>query len=278
MQIQLLGTGAADGMPGLYCLCPTCALARQRGGKNLRSRASALINTDLKIDLPPDTSHHALTKGLQMGHVHTLLFTHGHDDHFCLSELQYLGRHFISKPAQPLRILAPADVIARIETEFQNKDLPICLQALRAEHSFKVRGYTITPLLANHVKDIECFNYLIEEDQTRETVLYATDTGWWQETTWNFLENRSADAVVMECGTGPLENYYEGHLSVNQLISARQKLIFQNTISETTPFVATHLSHTGDFLHEDYERVFSPHRILTGHDALTFSPRSSFTF
>ena len=66
MKVQLLGTSAAEGWPGLFCNCRACEEARRLGGKNIRSRSSALIDGVLKIDLPPDTLYHVFRHGLDL--------------------------------------------------------------------------------------------------------------------------------------------------------------------------------------------------------------------
>src|SRR2546423_13651603 len=101
MRIKLLGTGAAEGWPGLFCRCEICRPSRELGGKTLRSRSSALIDGVLKIDLPADTLHHVLTQRLDMTKAETLLFTHGHDDHFAVRELQYMPWMFVPQPITP---------------------------------------------------------------------------------------------------------------------------------------------------------------------------------
>src|SRR2546427_13271835 len=98
MRIQLLGTGAAEGWPGLFCRCRACHEARRLGGKNVRSRSSALIDDILKIDFPPDTLYHVFQHGIDLQKVEHLLFTHGHDDHFAMMELQYSSSMFLPAP------------------------------------------------------------------------------------------------------------------------------------------------------------------------------------
>src|ERR1041385_5896031 len=133
MRIQLLGTGSAEGWPGLFCHCDVCRQSRQLGGKNLRSRTSALIDGKLKIDLPPDTHHHAMTHGLDMSAIKHLLFTHGHDDHCAGSELQYLSWMFIPYAVeQPLEVLGPRTTIKKICGQLGDEPLPLSLQAIEA--------------------------------------------------------------------------------------------------------------------------------------------------
>ena len=66
MHIKYLGTGAAEGWPGLFCMCDSCKQAKALGGKNIRTRSQALIDDELLVDFPPDTYLHMLRDGLEM--------------------------------------------------------------------------------------------------------------------------------------------------------------------------------------------------------------------
>ena len=54
MRITFLGTAASEGFPNAFCHCENCEGARALGGPSLRKRSSALINSDLLIDIGPD--------------------------------------------------------------------------------------------------------------------------------------------------------------------------------------------------------------------------------
>lgn len=55
MEIQYLGTAAAEGWPALFCDCDICRRARAAGGKDLRTRTQSMIDGTILIDFPPDT-------------------------------------------------------------------------------------------------------------------------------------------------------------------------------------------------------------------------------
>lgn len=55
MKIKYLGTAAAEGIPAIFCHCEICKHAREHGGKNIRTRAQALIDDKIMLDLGPDT-------------------------------------------------------------------------------------------------------------------------------------------------------------------------------------------------------------------------------
>ena len=44
MKILYLGTGAAEGVPAVFCNCDTCREARRRGEKEFHSRSQVLID------------------------------------------------------------------------------------------------------------------------------------------------------------------------------------------------------------------------------------------
>ena len=66
MKVTLLGTSSAEGWPGLFCRCDACRLARQRKGKDIRTRTAALIDDTLKIDFPPDTLHQIIANDIEL--------------------------------------------------------------------------------------------------------------------------------------------------------------------------------------------------------------------
>lgn len=94
MEIQYLGTAAAEGLPALFCDCETCRKARKAGGKEVRTRTQSIVDGKILIDFPPDTYTHALNYSLQLGKIRHLLITHSHMDHFFPVELIHRHEHF----------------------------------------------------------------------------------------------------------------------------------------------------------------------------------------
>ena len=50
MELLVCGTAAAEAIPALFCHCPLCSQARERGGKNLRSRTAYQLGETIRID------------------------------------------------------------------------------------------------------------------------------------------------------------------------------------------------------------------------------------
>ena len=269
MDVQLLGTSGAEGIPGLFCRCETCNEARRRGGKEIRTRSSALIDGVLKVDFPPDILHQVICNNLDLRQMRSLLFTHAHDDHFAWAELQYLGKYFVTDTPKPLPIYGPRDVICHLDHHLCCDSVPVTLHLLELHKTAMVDDYLVTPLAANHDHSQECFNYIIE-DAHGHRLLYATDTGWYEEATWEFLASERLDGVVVECGKGLHEGGYAGHLSISDVIRMRDKLIAFGTLEPTAPIVTTHFAHTGGLLHDSLEALMRPHGIEPGFDGMRF--------
>ena len=87
MRMQYLGTAAYEGTPAVFCTCAICTAARKAGGRNIRTRAQALVNERILLDFGPDTYAHALRYGLDLAQLRTCLITHTHSDHFYPEDL-----------------------------------------------------------------------------------------------------------------------------------------------------------------------------------------------
>lgn len=268
MKIKLLGTSGAEGWPGLFCNCPVCRVARTEGGKNRRTRSSALIDGVLKLDFPADILHQVVRWNIDLLAMRAILFTHSHDDHLCAAELQYAGPYFVPTPlTQRIPIYGPVDAICKIEASVEIERLPFSLHVLQPHEPARVAGYEVTPVLAQHDPNIVCFNYIIT-DPAGATLLYATDTGWYDEETWRILEGSRFDGVIIECGKGPEEGGYAGHLSIRELRAMHARLVESGSLTTTAPVVATHFPHLGGMLHAELEAALEPDGIQAAYDGL----------
>ncbi len=269
MKIKLLGTGSAEGWPGLFCSCMVCNKSRLLRGKNIRSRSSAVIDGALKIDLPPDTFYHVAMHELDMTSIELLAFTHAHDDHLAPAEFQYASSYFVpSESTSPLKVVGCSTVVQKIRNGVEIEDLPFCLEQMDAWKTYDFGKWQITPIMANHDPTQVCFNLIITDG--KKTLLYATDTGWYRDETWEFLSNFRLDGAVMEISRGPKEQGYSGHMSIPEVIRMREKLIGYGALITSGPVVTTHHSHLGGLLHEEMEEILTPHNIMVGYDGMEF--------
>ena len=269
MKIFFLGTGAAEGVPALFCDCSICTAAKRRGAPERRTRSSVMIDDIIKIDLPPETLAHVHNyPQLDFAKLRHLLFTHSHDDHFAVRELQYLSPNFAPCRKAPLEVYATNDLINKIfkETEHFFERAPLSFHTLIPFSELEVGHLRVTPIPAHHKRDELCLNFLLASGE--KTVLYACDTGWYDPQTWEYLATRSLDAVIMECGKGASLSAYDGHLSVDDAIRVHDRLIEEGAMRPDAPFYLTHIAHTGLLLHQALAERVAPHGISVAYDGL----------
>ena len=69
MKIKYLGTGAAEGIPAVFCHCNICNHARLKGGRNIRTRSQLLVDDNILIDFGPDSFMHSLMYSISLADI-----------------------------------------------------------------------------------------------------------------------------------------------------------------------------------------------------------------
>lgn len=264
MTIRLLGTGGADGVPALFGDDPVSRWAREHGGPDVRSRAAALVDDGLKIDLPPETGHQLERDGLSAKSWNLLIFTHSDEDHLCLAELQYALFPFTSAFELPFTIMANSTVLGLIRDRYP--EWPMDLVELAPFQWVSDAGYEICPVRANHTPGEECFNYVVRREG--RTLLYATDTGIWPEETFAFLKGLKLDLLVIECTNAFRPASYAGHLDMEGLRYVVDRLRKEEGLAADGRVITTHHAASGGARHCDLETALVPIGAVPGYDGL----------
>jgi phosphoribosyl 1,2-cyclic phosphate phosphodiesterase len=265
MFIRILGTAAAEGWPAVFCGCQTCRRARAAGGKDLRSRASVQIDDVFRIDLPPDTYSQAARFGLDLSVLKHLFFTHSHADHFALRELAYLAPPFAHDLANaPVKIYGNETVVGAIENTYSAVELPIELHRVEAFVPVQADYLTFTPVRAQHKPDEVALNYVVQSDSA--TVLYASDTGLYDQATMEELARFRFDLLIIECTQGTLDMPSTQHMGFSGVLELRRGLIGSGAARPDTRTVITHFSHNIGMLHAEMEAVAAKEGIEVAYD------------
>jgi phosphoribosyl 1,2-cyclic phosphate phosphodiesterase len=262
MEITLLGTGGADGIPGLFASDRVSEHARQHGGKDIRTRSAALVDDVLKLDFGPDTWAQCRQFGVCAEDWQALLLTHDDDDHLAVNELQYCLYPFVDRDRLPFTIFGNGHCLKKITDQYP--DWPLDLVLTTSFHTFGFCEYRITPIAANHAPPQDAHNFLIERDG--RTLLYATDTGIWAERTWRFLEGIRVNLLVIECTEGAIPTPYNGHLDVDECAAVVDRLRRQGTLAPDAKVVTTHHAHTGELTHDELDDRLRRYGIQVGYD------------
>ncbi len=264
MLIRLLGTGAAEGIPAFYSDTRVSCVARKEGGREVRTRASALIDGCVKIDLGPDTLAQIQRDRLDARDWCGLVYTHSHDDHFSPAEIQYFLHPFSSSEHMPFPIFANESILVRIREAYP--DWPMELVTTRSFESVKLADYLVTPVHAYHLLEEDSHNLIFERGGDK--LLYGTDTGVWRDDTWEFLSGAAIDLFVVECTNGKIESDYFGHMGIPLVLDALERMHHIGALKSDAKVVTTHHSHNGDMTYGELVTALEPHGIVVGYDGL----------
>ena len=246
MKIRFLGTAAAEGVPALFCKCETCRIARELGGKEIRTRCQTLIDGKLMIDFGPDTYHHALVNGINLSNIHDYLITHKHIDHLYPGDIHMFGSGYAQLPQDnpPYHFHGSEESVEKIADVVNHVADRVQTHVLEPFKTYEIAGMRVTPLKANHDGQMP-FIYIIESDG--KGVLYLHDTGWMPEETEDYLyTNRPHfDLIAFDCCFGTWENRksYGGHMPFSQNRQIAQRMKDEGMIDENTKLVVNHFSH-----------------------------------
>lgn len=274
MKIQYLGTGAAEGIPALFCQCRLCREAGRLGGRAIRTRAGAVVNDRVLLDITPDLYLQKLRFGLDLSRMEGAIVTHSHTDHFDSAELtrrsaeNYChiegGKRFFVYGNEKVVSLGKQGLMLEFGKE---TDSSIEFRPIKAYEGFSFAGLEFIPLPAAHDKAEECFVYLIREGE--KTGLYGNDTGLWKEEDYDYLKGISLDLVSLDCTFGPKDGGFSSHMGFKQNGEFLKELKKRGCIGENTRVFANHFSHNCGLNHEELKKEGKKWGIIPAYDGLT---------
>ena len=249
MRLTYLGTAAAEGFPALFCNCAYCREARRLGGKNIRTRAQALVNDDLLIDFPADTYHHFLSHGIEGDTVRYLLLSHAHSDHLYPMDLTIRHGCYAHRMRAPTLSVVASPYVASTLGALPNVEVT----PIRPFESVTLGPYRVTALPARHMQERpvgDALFYLIEGERT---LLYAHDTGFFFEDVFDFLqkEHICLDMLSLDCTNADIPIGDTGsHMGFANHERLLKRLRDGGVLSADTLCYVNHFSHNGNPLHE----------------------------
>ncbi|SDQ15862.1 MBL fold metallo-hydrolase [Virgibacillus salinus] len=265
MKIRLLGSAAAEGIPAIFCRCELCQKAKELGGKDIRTRTSALVDDNLKIDFPPDTFMHVLRDGDMISDFEHLIITHTHHDHFYPEDIRMRTPDFAKDFGDVVNIYGNENVVQRCHETLENEKEYFNIAPVQAFTTNEIGGKLITPLPADHKPDENSFIYFIEKEG--KTCLYGHDTGVFPEETFNWLAQRVIDIAILDCTNGLIDRKTI-HMNIEAVKDTKAKFAELGVLHEKSRVVATHFSHNCGLLHDDLEKLLVPFGIDVAYDGM----------
>ena len=275
MKLTYLGTAAAEGFPAVFCNCKYCNAAREKGGKNIRTRSQAIVNDELLIDLPADTYSHFLQNGIRGDRIGYLIVTHSHSDHFYPNELHTHGGCYAhAMERNPMHILASDRVYRTCESAIANWEKSIRETYVLHEgipfETVTLGEYAITPLPARHAPAEKAVIYVIAHGG--KTLLYAHDTGYLLEEVFDYIREKGLyfDAASFDCTNVNIPISDTGsHMGFPNIERVIARLRDCGAIDDRTKCMVNHFSHNGNPMQEYLEECAAPLGCGVSYDGCT---------
>lgn len=269
MKITVLGSGAWDGIPAPFCLCPVCRMAvKNPDSKNHRMRPQFLVESSqgaFFLEVSPDIRMQSAKFGLPA--LTDFVVSHWHFDHmYGLHELLTWTK---KQPQKPTLHCSPKtkDVIKK---EFSY--LPLQVNTLRPYEPFTLCGIRVTPLPVYHMfardNDIpedkleNAYAYLLEEQGKH--VAYLGDYYRLPAATFKKLQN--IDVLIAD-GTYLFTDEYRttkpNHIHNKDILSFTKKTHAKEVYYHS-------VSHLTGKKHEALQELLPPSHTLS-YDGLEIS-------
>lgn len=251
MDVVLLGTGAADGVPQPFCDCPTCAEARATG--EVRAPGAVLVDGTLLIDAPPGLAGAAGRAGVSLADVRTIAVTHAHTDHWDPSVLLFRSW---AGGGGGLRVVGPPAVLASARAWLPPDtgvwpDTGVELVPAVPGESIDLGGHVLRVLPSTHGRtgtggtadDLAAEAVLYDVRTHEAALLYAADTGVPDEALLVAVAGADYDTVLLELTFGAAGPSTPGHLDHVGFATTLGMLRGAGAINARTDVVAIHVGH-----------------------------------
>ena len=274
MEMTILGSAAAEGIPAIFCSCPLCQKAWKLGGKNMRSLTAYKISDTVRVDFGPCSLEHEYRFGLHSERLRHLIVTHPHEDHLLPSWFEMRRKGFaVLPPDNVLHIYGPMETFTTLRHLMPHcnpeRDCQMEFHELYDGKVMDISGEDITihAMLADHFFRGMALIYVLRVHD--KYVLIANDTGYFTDEAWNILDSLKVrlDVAILDstCSNNQAEILH-GHMNINSVVAVRDRMAAMGLVTADTQVFANHFSHNGGYLHEDLEAIYNPKGIQVGYD------------
>ena len=274
MKIKYLGTGAAEGVPALFCDCDYCKNIRSLGEAEFRTRSQMVIDDIISVDFPPEAYAHSLKSGLSFARLKYLLITHSHMDHFYAHDFILRGYKYAKFDGGILNIYGNAEV-EKVFKECTAREMKpeiaekIKLTVIKPYGVYEVGGYKVITIPANHSKTEDALLFYVEKGGKGYLHLY--DTGRISKEAFDFLKsnNAKADIVSFDCTFGEAEGGENArHMGISDCLLMKDLLTERNIIDGNTKLIITHFSHNCNPTRAHVSDIAKKHGFIAAYDGL----------
>jgi phosphoribosyl 1,2-cyclic phosphate phosphodiesterase len=276
MKAKIIGSGAWEGIPALFCRCKTCKNAIDNpASKNFRTRPSLYFKTDegeFMVEISPDIKLQTVRNNLS--NIKNFIVSHWHFDHmYGLLEL-----HTWTKFKQKINIYCSQKTKDWLDKNFGHiiKDVIV----LKPFIPFSLYGIKITPFPVYHMFNEDntltpeqlnnTFGFVFEKDNKK--VVYLSDYYKVPKKSLELIQN--ADIVVAD-GTYlfeemfPLKEIQEREKSDTDHLHGNEIIKFVKTLNSKR-VVFHSVSHLTEKNHEELQKLL-PENFQLSYDGTKIS-------
>ena len=156
----------------------------------------------------------------------------------------------------------------------KDRIIPYPLEYYQSYQSSDINFDTVKGFHKGNGKNEHSINYLFSKNNGK-SLFYALDTGYYDDVTFEYLQGKTADIVVMECTFG--DNYSrgnagDGHLNLKTLNEQIKKLGSVGFLTEKTPVYITHISPTVEHKFDEFQDILNRYdfNYILAYDGLIF--------
>lgn len=275
MKITYLGTGAAEGVPAMFCSCAFCKKIRAAGANEFRTRSQVLIDDDLSIDFPPEAYAHSLNFGVDLSALKYVLVTHSHMDHFYAHDFILRGYKYATLSGKKLTIIGN-DEVNKVFAECTRREMKkevaenIDVKNIVAFQSFTMGDYRVLSLPAQHGTAEEALLYYVEKGG--KGYLHLCDTGALSDEAIEFLKEKGAHAKLITFDCTFLDAAPKAgtrHMCIADNLAIKARLDKAGVTDKDTKCVITHFSHNAQPSREKLSETEKQYPVTAAYDGFT---------
>ena len=287
MKVTFLGTGAAQGVPPSFSKNNFFDYIRKTKGKELRSKAALRLGNRSQIDFGPDSNWQNIRNNLDAYDIKNIFITHSHSDHLSCFELfeVYKMAFEVSENCnpEPINLFLSKPAVDWVYNDFlpaarmnplKDRIIPHPLDYFHSYQCDDIMFDTVKGFHKAYGENESSINYLFKKGNGK-SLFYAVDTGYYSDDTFEYLQDKKTDTVIMECTFG--DNYDrgnigDGHLNLKTLNKQIEKLANIGFLTERTPLYITHISSIVEHKFDEFQEILSQSdfNYILSYDGLAF--------
>ena len=275
MKVTYLGTGAAEGVPAMFCSCPFCKQIRVAGAKEFRTRSQILIDDEISVDFPPEAYAHSLAFGVDLSALKCVLVTHSHMDHFYAHDFILRGYKYAALDGEKLSIYGN-DEVGKVFAECTRREMKdevaagIEFKKIGAFQCLNIGGYSVLTLPAQHGTAEEALLFYIEKGG--KGYLHLCDTGALSDAAIDYLAKNGARANLITFDCTFLDappRVGTRHMCISDNLAIKDRLDRAGVTDRYTQCVITHFSHNARPSREKLTVIEKIYPVTAAYDGLT---------